>query len=326
MSRYKVFVTDTLWPDLEIERRILADVDAEVILATAKTPHEICKEGMNCDAVIVNQNPMSKESLSFLAKCKILVRLGVGVNEVDVAAATDQGIVVCNVPDYCQCETADHTMALALGISRKMYILCNQTKNGSWDSSVAVNAPRNYGKIFAILGCGTTGRMVAERAQAFGMRVIANDPYIPDSIFKSNDIKRYDTIEELLRVADFVSLHLPLTPHTEGIINSRTLACMKPTAYLINISRGGLINEEDLYDALIKERIAGAALDVLCHEPPIDIGTKLISLQNVIVTPRAAWVSEEAMPELRMKAAQEIVMFLRGEMPHYVINKSIWSA
>jgi D-3-phosphoglycerate dehydrogenase / 2-oxoglutarate reductase len=322
MARYKVFVTDTLWPDLEIEREILTEAGAEVILSTCHTPREICVEGRDCDAVIVNQNPMTRENLAILEKCKILVRLGVGVNEVDVEAATDQGIIVCNVPDYCQSETADHTMALVLGISRKMHILCSQTKNGGWDSSVASNVPRNYGKIFAILGCGNTGRMVAERAQAFGMRVIAHDPYIPDSIFKSNDIKKYDSVEELLSVADFVSLHLPLTPNTREIINAKTLACMKPTAYLINISRGALINEDDLYDALVNERIAGAGLDVLCMEPPVGIN-KLAALENVIVTPRAAWISEEALPELRTKSAQEIALFFKGQTPCYALNKAL---
>ena len=128
MAKYKVFVTDTLWPDLEIERKILAEADAEIFLAAGGTPKEICMEGMDCDAVIVNQNPMTRENLAILEKCKILVRLGVGVNEVDVAAATDQGIIVCNVPDYCQSETADHTMALVLGISRKMHIKSDEKR------------------------------------------------------------------------------------------------------------------------------------------------------------------------------------------------------
>ena len=154
------------------------------------------------------------------------------------------------------------------------------------------------------------------------MRVIAHDPYIPDSIFKSNDIKKYDSVEELLSVADFVSLHLPLTPNTREIINAKTLACMKPTAYLINISRGALINEDDLYDALVNERIAGAGLDVLCMEPPVGIN-KLAALENVIVTPRAAWISEEALPELRTKSAQEIALFFKGQTPCYVVNKAV---
>ena len=322
MHKYKVFITDTLWPDLSIEKEILSTVNAEIILSTALTPEEICREGSDCDAFIVNQTPMTKDNLNFLKKCKIIVRLGVGVNEVDVEAATQKNILVCNVPDYCQCETADHTMALMLDISRKMHLLSNQTKNGGWDSSIAKNIPRNYGKIFAIIGCGNTGRMVAERAQAFGMRVIANDPYIPDSIFTSNDIKKYEDIDVLLQCADFVSLHVPLTPNTREIINKRTLNLMKPTAYLINISRGALINEDDLYDALVNKRIAGAALDVLCEEPP-KFPNKLIALDNVIVTPRAAWLSEEALPELRRKSAQEIASYFKGQPPCYVVNKEL---
>lgn len=322
MTKYKVFVTDTLWPDLEIEREILAEVGAEVILSSGGNPEDICLEGKDCDAILVNKTPMTRHNISLLEKCKIIVRFGIGVNEIDIPAATERGITVCNVPDYCQSESADHTIALLLGISRKMHILSNQTKAGVWDASVAKNVPRNHGKIIGLIGCGSTGRMVAERAQAFGMRVVAYDPNLPDSVFTSNDIKRYHRVEELLAVCDFVSLHLPLTPLTEGIINAKTLACMKPTAYLINISRGALINEDDLYDALANGRLAGAGLDVLSKEPPSGIN-KLANLPNVIITPHAAWNSEEALPELRTKAATEISLFLRGLTPCYVLNKHL---
>lgn len=325
MSKYKIFVTDTLWPDLEIERKILENANAEITLSHGGSPKDVCREGADYDAVIMNKLPMTRENMRFLKKCRIIVRLGIGVDEVDVDAATERGIIVCNVPDYCQSESADHTMALALMLSRKMHILCNQTKAGGWDASVATHVPRNYGKIFAIVGCGSTGRMVAERAQAFGMRVVAEDPYLPDSVFVSNDIKRYYSLEEMLSVADFVSLHLPLTPRTEEIINARTLSYMKPNAYLINIARGALINEDDLYDALSSGRIAGAALDVLRCEPPSGLN-KLIALPNVIATPHAAWNSEEALPELRTKAATEIALFLKGRRPCYVVNKSLLGA
>lgn len=321
MAKFKVFVTDTLWPDLNIERRILNEVDADVILSSGGTPEEICRDATDCDAVLINKVPMMLENMRLLKKCRIIVRFGIGVNEVDVEAATELGIMVCNVPDYCQSESADHTMALALIISRKLHVLCSQTKAGGWDASVATHVPRNYGKVFAIVGCGSTGRMVAERAQAFGMRVVAEDPYLPDSVFVSNDIRRYERLEDMLPIADFVSLHLPLTQRTENIINARTLSYMKPSSYLINISRGALIDEDALYEALRDGRIAGAALDVLRQEPPKN--NRLISLPNVIVTPHAAWNSEEALPELRTKAATEIALFLKGHRPCYVVNKSL---
>ncbi|MPM75164.1 Hydroxypyruvate reductase [bioreactor metagenome] len=265
---------------------------------------------------------MTSNNLKLLRKCKIIVRFGIGVDEVDIDAATRQGIIVCNVPDYCQSESADHTIALALGVSRKMHLLYDQTRSGFWDASVANNAPRNYGKIFALVGCGSTGRMVAERAQAFGMKVVAEDPYIPDSVFISNDIKRYKNLDEMLSVADFVSLHLPLNEKTEEIINKKTLTHMKPSSYLINISRGGLVNEDDLYEALINGCIAGAGLDVLRKEPPDGIN-RLATLPNVIITPHTAWNSKEALPELRTKVATEIVLFFQGLTPCYVVNKSL---
>ena len=164
--------------------------------------------------------------------------------------------------------------------------------------------------------------MVAERAQAFGMKVVAEDPYIPDSVFISNDIKRYKNLDEMLSVADFVSLHLPLNEKTEEIINKKTLTHMKPSSYLINISRGGLVNEDDLYEALINGCIAGAGLDVLRKEPPDGIN-RLATLPNVIITPHTAWNSKEALPELRTKVATEIVLFFQGLTPCYVVNKSL---
>ena len=322
MREFNVFVTDTLWPDLTIERKMLHAEGAEVVLASAGTPREKCEEGSSCDALIVNKNPMTRDNLAIFKNCKILVRMGIGYNEVDVPAATDCGIIVCNVPDYCQNEVADHTVALLLDVSRKICLLSRQTRAGGWDASVATNVPRYEGKTLALLGCGGIGRMVAKRAQSFGIKTAGYDPYLPEEVFRANDIEKYDSIEKLLRVADFVSLHLPLTKESERIINKTTLSYMKKGAFLVNTSRGGLVDEDDLYDALVNGRIEGAALDVLQKEPPSGVN-RLAELDNVVITPHAAWNSADALPELRKKVAAEIVRFMRGERPKNVVNKDV---
>lgn len=322
MSTFKVFVTDTLWPDLIYEKETLKEIGADVVLSKGGSPEEICREGKDCDAILVNKNPMTRENLAFFEKCQIIVRYGIGFNEVDIKAATDKGIIVCNVPDYCQDEVADHTVALLLNVSRKINSLSEQTKAGGWDASIASNVPRYKDKTCALLGCGGIGRMVGKRLQAFGMKIAGYDPYLPEAVFEENDIQRYDDMDKLLADADFVSLHMPLTPESEGVINSRTLSLMKSTAYLVNTSRGGLVDEDSLYKALKAGQIAGAALDVLPTEPPVGVN-KLATLPNVIVTPHAAWNSVDALPELRIKASKEICRALTNTKPVHVLNKDV---
>lgn len=328
MPKLKVFVTDKTWPDLEIEKEILKDTGAEIVLATSKKPAEICAQGADADALMVLFTPMNRENLSHFKKAKILIRTGIGTNTVDLSAATEQGIIVCNVPDYCQEEVADHAMALFLAITRKIVDLVDQTRGGGWDMSIADPVPRYRNKLFAIAGCGGIGRMVARRAQSFEMKTIGYDPYLPEKVFKDNNIERVETMEELFRRADFLSLHMPLTPESTNIINEKTLAMMKPSVYIINTARGPMIDEEALYNACKNHKIAGAALDVTIAEPPAGHTRfvnrpKLLDLPNVIITPHAAWNSDEAIPELRVKVAQEIRRFFRGEKPINVVNKEV---
>lgn len=328
MSKFKVFATDITWPDLEIEKSILKDIDADVILSKGGSPEEICMQGEDADAVMALFTPMNRKNLSYFKNAKILLRTGIGTNSVDLDAATDMGIIVCNVPDYCQEEVADHTIALFLDITRKIVELVNQTRAGGWDMSIADPVPRYRNKVFALAGCGGIGRMVANRLHPFGIKVIGYDPYLPEEVFEKNGIIRYDDLDKLFADADFLSLHMPLTPESTNLVNERTLSLMKPTAYLINTARGPMVDEEALYNACQQKNIAGAALDVTIAEPPAGHTKflekpKLASLSNVIMTPHAAWNSEDAIPELRVKVATEIRRFLVGEKPLNVVNKSV---
>ncbi len=322
MAKCKVFMTDKTWPDLDIEREILKKIDAELVLSRGGTPAEICQEGKDCDALMVLFTPMGKENLEIFDKCKILVRMGIGTNTVDLATATRKGIMVCNVPDYCQEEVADHVMALFLEITRKVGILNSQVKNGGWDMTIADPVPRLQGKVFGLWGCGGIGQMTGHRASSFGMCLAGYDPYQSEDVFTRNNIKRYRDLDRFLAEIDVLSLHVPLTSETKYMINSKTLSMMKPSSYLINTARGPLIDEDDLCAAIQEGVIAGAALDVLHEEPPRDI-SKFRDLPNVIVTPHAAWNSEDAIPELRVKAAEEIVRLFTEGFPKNLVNKDI---
>lgn len=322
MPKYKVFMTDKTWPDLEIEKEIIREVDGEVTVSSGGTPEEICNEGRDCDIMMNLFTPMKKEQLEIFTRCRLLVRMGIGTNTVDLDAATERNIMVCNIPDYCQEEVADHVIALFLEMVRKVGDLDRQVKSGGWDMTIADPVPRLQGKVFGLLGCGGIGRMTGKRAAAFGMKVCGYDPYASDEVFSEAGIERYDDLKKFLSEADVVSLHVPLTKETENIINRDTLKAMKPEAYLINTARGALINDDDLYEALTQKKIAGAALDVLRVEPPKEV-SRMTLLPNVIITPHAAWNSADAIPELRVKAAQEVVRFIKEGRPKNLVNKAV---
>jgi len=325
MEGWKVFMTDCFWPDIEVEKNILKEIGAELALSSTNDftdVETVKKEGKDCDALMVLFTPMNKEVLSAFPNCKLLVRMGIGYDSVDMEYATEKGIMVANVPDYCQEEVADHTITLFLTGIRKIIMLHEEVKQGGWDMRIADPIPRLQGKVYGVWGCGGIGQKVAKRAQSFGMKVFGYDPYCPEEKLEGTGIKKIDNLDDFLSMVDFVSLHIPHTPETEKIVNMENLKKMKTSAYLINTSRGTLVNEEDLYTALEKGVIAGAALDVLDPDPPVE-KVKLASLENVLITPHAAWNSEDAIPELRRKAAEEVVRTYRDGKPKALINKKV---
>lgn len=323
VGRYKVFMTDTIWPDVNIEREGVSKIPGvDFSLSKGGTPEEICEEGKDCDALMVLFTPMSAKYLEYFTRCKVLVRMGIGFNSVDLAKATEMGIMVANVPDYCQEEVADHTIALFLEITRKAGLLDRDVKAGGWTMELANPVPRLQGKTFGLFGCGGIGQRTGKRAAAFGMNLAGYDPFAPEDLFERENIKRYDSLEKFVSEVDVLSLHIPLSPETKGIVNTAMLERMKPTSYLINTSRGPLVNEEDLYDALVKGLIAGAALDVLNEEPPKSL-PKIATAPNIVITPHAGWNSLESLPELRAKSAEEVVRTYREGRPKFLINKEV---
>ncbi|MDK2794593.1 MAG: D-3-phosphoglycerate dehydrogenase / 2-oxoglutarate reductase [Caldanaerobacter sp.] len=321
MSKYKIFMTDTIFPDTKIEEEVLSTIGAKLVLASKKDEKTFIDEGHDCDAMIVVYAPINCEVLSHLEKCKVIVRTGIGVDNIDLKAASNRGIMVANVPDYCIDEVADHTVALFLCGIRKIAFLNQRVKSGVWNVNEARPIPRLRGKKYGVLGCGAIGQQVAVRMSSFGMDVYGYDPYLPDEKFTELSITKVDSLEEFFSTVDFFSLHVPLTEHTRHIINKQTISLMKESVFFVNTSRGGLVNEEDLLEALSKKRIAGAALDVLGKEPP-ELTGALFKLDNLIVTPHAAFMSEDAMIELRRKAAEEVVRALTEGRPKYWVNRT----
>ncbi len=322
MPKATVFMTDKTWPDLEIEKKIFAGSDIELVLSRGGTPEEICREGRDCDVLMVLFTPMDARYLGIFERCRALIRMGIGTNTVDLPYASQKGIQVANVPDYCQEEVADHTIALFLELARKVGLLERDVRKGNWEMSIADPVPRLQELSFGLWGCGGIGRLTGRRAASFGMKIIGYDPFLPAEVFEQNGITRYTDLNAFLADADVISLHTPLTPETEKMVNAKSLGLMKKTAYLLNSSRGKLIDEDALCDALARGTIAGAGLDVLEVEPPRG-AHKLCAFENCIITPHAAWNSTAAIPELRVKAAEEVVRFLTTGRVKNLVNTDV---
>lgn len=319
MPRPKVVITDNDYPPATIEEEELEAVNAEVVWGQCKSPEEVLDLARDAHAIIVEYAPITRKVIAGLERCQIISRYGIGVNNVAVEAATEKGIVVTNVPDYCLDEVADHTMALLLALARKITRLDRATKQGRWDVWSA--AAPVYGlrdSSLGLIGFGQTARRVATRAQGFGMQVLAHDPWIDKASFHEHDATPV-SLDELLRLSDFVSLHTRLTDDTYHLIGEDELKRMNSHAFLINTARGDIVDERALFRALTEGWIAGAAVDVLAQEPPPP-DYQLVSLDNIIVTPHAAFYSERSIQELRRRATREVVRVLQGLEPASPVN------
>jgi len=250
-----------------------------------------------------------------LKRCKIIARYGVGVDNIDVEAATEHGIIVANVPDYCVDEVSTHTIALILACARGITLLDNKIRERKWDFTLAKPLFRTKGKTLGLFGLGRIARAVAQKASGFGFKIIAYDPYVS----KVNDGIELVEFSKLLSNSDFISIHSPLTDETRYLFGENKLQAMKKTAYLINTSRGPVINEKDLYIALREKWIAGAALDVMEKEPP-DWESLLPKLDNLIITPHISFYSEESYVELKTKTAEAVLSVLKGGLPRAMVN------
>jgi D-3-phosphoglycerate dehydrogenase len=319
VSDLRVAITDYPFGEPDLERRLLAECGHELVhVGDLRDPDDIVRVAGEADALLNCYAQIPAAVIDGLARCRIIARFGIGLDTIDVDAATSRGIVVTNVPDYCQDEVAEHTLALLLALVRGLPRLGARVSAGGWSATEAVPVHRVRGSVLGLVGFGSIGQAVAQRARGLGMRVVAFDPGVGPERFAQAGVQRAD-LDEVLASADFVSLHLPLTPGTRHIIGPEALSRMKPSAMLINTSRGGLVDTGALRAALAAERLAGAALDVLEEEPP-PAADPLRSDDRVILTPHVAFYSEESLEELKRKVVGQVVLALAGQTPPYAVN------
>jgi D-3-phosphoglycerate dehydrogenase len=273
------------------------------------------------DAILTCWKQVPAGALEVASRCRIVSRYGIGLDNIPVARATELGIVVTNVPDFCLDEVAEHTLALIMACGRRIVPLVDATRQGIWNQTLARGMPRLRGQVLGLVGYGNIAQAVAERARALGLQLMAYTPRLaPNALAPWG--RATNNLSELLAAADYVSLHLPLTPETRGLINGEALGMMKPTAYLINTSRGAIIDEVALLAALESGQLAGAALDVMGSEPP-PLDHPLLTHPRVIATPHVAFYSEAAIVDLATKAARHVAQALRGEIPARVVNPAV---
>lgn len=318
-KKFKIVITDCDHPSVEIEKKVLSKINSKLILESCRTEDEVIKVASNADAIINQYAPFTRKVIQSLEKCKVISRYGVGVDNIDLKAATEYNIIVANVPDYCVDEVSTHTFSLILSCARKITMLNRKVREKKWDFTLAKPLFRTQDQTIGLFGLGRIARKVAEKALGFGFKVIAYDPYIVQATGKVELV----TFDRLLNDSDFLSLHAPLTEETKHAIDEKELKMMKKTAYLINTSRGSLVNEKALYLALKERWIAGAALDVMEQEPP-NWDNPLLSQENLIITPHISFYSEESYVELKTKTAEAVLSVLTGERPRSVVNPEVF--
>ncbi|MCC7484778.1 MAG: C-terminal binding protein [Burkholderiales bacterium] len=319
-DKAKVVLTDYVWESLDVERRILAGV-AELTALRTKKPEEFIAQAADCDALLnTYAGPITAEVMAKMPKCRIIARYGIGVDTIDLEAATAAGIIVTNNPTYCIEEVAEHTMALLLACARKVAFYDRLVRAGTWAVPPGKPLFRLDGSTLGLVGFGNIARHVAVRAAAFGMRILYADPFVKEGQFPEPGRKA--ELDQLYCESDFVSLHPPLTPQTRGMIGDAAFGRMKPTAFVINCSRGPVIDTAALVRALDAGKIAGCALDTTDPEPLPD-SHPLRERENVIINPHVAWYSEKAMVGLQEGAPNEVRRVLAGEWPVNVVNRAV---
>ena len=314
----RVLLTDRAWPDCDVERHILGSIGAEVIDAPDPSEATLTQLAQDVDAIATCWAQVTPAVIEAAQRCRVVARFGIGLDNIAIDAATARGIPVTYVPDYCVPEVSDHTLALLLTINRKVAFFHRQTKQKQYDLNAGASMKRLSTCQLGLIGFGRIGRAVFTKASALGLRVVAH----------TASGNNYGTgcqmlpLEDLLHHSDFVSLHLPLTDRTHHLLASPQFDLMPPNAWVINTSRGGLLDHDALLSALADDQLGGAALDVFDPEPP-DLSQELFRDERVIVTPHAGFLSDDSLRELRSRTAQQVADVLAGVLPEHVVNPQV---
>jgi len=320
-SRFKVVITDYYYPSLAEEQKVLKDTGIEIVDCNGKykTEDDVIKYAKDADALIVQFTPITRKIIENLPKCKVIVRYAIGLDIIDIQAATERKIMVANVPDYCINEVADQAMALMLAVTRKVKAAAEEVARGNWSYQKAVPIKRFSEMDLGLISFGNIARNVGGKAKALGFKKIrVYDPYIKDTAQYPG--YEFASLPTLLKESDVVSIHAPATAETKHMFNRETFAMMKDGAYLINTSRGALIDEKALVEALKQGKLSGVGLDVLENEKNVG-ENPLLKFDNVILTPHMGWYSIDSIAELQRKAAEQVKLGLLEGKPKYWVNK-----
>jgi len=310
---FRVLVTDQVFPDVAVERELLAGIGAELEVASGSR-EQVLGLASGADALLNTYMPLDRDAIARLKRCRVIARYGIGVDNLDLDAAREAAIVVTNVPDYCIEEVAAHTLALTLALVRKLPRADTLVRAGGWGMGELAPIARLSELTVGLLGYGRIARRLATTLRAMGVSVVAHDPLLE----RAEDGTRLVDLDELLAGAQVVSLHCPLTPETRGLFDAERLRRMRRDAVLVNTSRGPIVVLHDLLQALREGVIAGAALDVFEREPPDP--ALLTGVPNLLVTPHMAFYSEAAVRESQRKAATQVARVLTGQPPQYPVT------
>jgi D-3-phosphoglycerate dehydrogenase len=313
-----IAVTDTVFPSLDPAKTALARLNPTYRMSKSVNADDIVAVAKDADAILVTYAKLTRDVLMQLTRCRAIGRFGLGVDNIDLPTAKEKGIAVNYVPDYCIREVSDHAMALLLALIRKIPLSNKLVQSGRWEMPAVVPIRRIEGTVLGLIGFGHIPRLVAPKAQAFGMRVISYDPFAKPDVFKAAGVEGVD-LDTLLKTSDYVSVHAPLLLATRGMLNAAAFSKMKKGAYVVNTARGPLIDEPDLIAALDSGQVGGAGLDVVAAEP-LAKDSPLLGRDNVIISPHTAFYSIEALNELQTKCATDVARVLSGEKAVYPIS------
>ena len=313
-----IAVTDSVFPSLDPAKEALARLNPTYRMSKSVNADDIVAVAKDADAVLVTYAKLTRNVLIQLTRCKAIGRFGLGVDNIDLITAKEKGIAVNYVPDYCIREVSDHAMALLLALIRKIPLSNKLVQSGRWEMPAVVPIRRIEGTVLGLVGFGHIPRLVAPKAQAFGIKVIAYDPLAKPDVFRAAGVGGVD-LDTLLKMSDYVSVHAPLLPATRGMMNAAAFAKMKKGAYIVNTARGPLIDEPALIAALDSGQVGGAGLDVVAAEP-LAKDSPLLGRDNVIISPHTAFYSIEALNELQSKCASDVARVLSGEKAVYPIS------
>jgi D-3-phosphoglycerate dehydrogenase len=322
MKTLTVVVTDDRYGSYDEENAVLKEIGVSVEVHDQMDEEETLRVLKQADGILVNLHPLPARVIEKLDRCRVISRYGVGYDNVDVETATSKGIWVARVPDYCLEDVSDQALALLLGCVRKVAFKDRRIREGAWNLHKEQPSYRIAGKTLGLVGYGAIARTLHRKMSGFGLeRVLVFDPYLdPKKIAENGAVSV--SLRRLLKEADYVSVHAPLNEETRGLIGSRELTLMKKTAILVNTSRGPLLDEKAVADALAGGKIAAAGLDVFESEP-LSLASPLLKLDNAILSDHAGWYSEESVVELKTKAAQNVAAVLKGGKPIYPVNHPV---